>query len=131
MSDQDSMDVVEEKTCGENCTCGTEKPTLEPADELEWLREQYVVLKQNNDSLRAAYSAVGQEASALRRAMTSRQPTVRERAAIAAMPMCIERALNLDEAGEFKDTEGLFAPDYAAMEAVLFADALVARLTNG
>ena len=113
------------EACGnEVCDC-LAQPTLEPADELEWLREQYVVLKQQNDSLRQAYSAVGQEASALRRAMTSRMPTIRERAAIELMG--IFSLLNERHAIE----GNIIGFDQTADEAVRAADALIARLTNG
>lgn len=96
-----------------------DEPTLSPNDELEWLREQYVVLKQNNDSLRQAYSAVGQEASALRRAMVSRLPTLRERAAIAIMAASLNEEMSISS----------FATD--ARYAVKAADVLIKELANG
>lgn len=107
MSEQDSMDV--------------EETPLEPADELEWLREQYVVLKQNNDSLRQAYSAVGQEASALRRALVSRAPTLRERAAVAMLPLFMGDSM-ADWPRHMQD---------AVNDAVKAADALIKELANG
>ena len=119
MSEQDSMDV--------------EETPLEPADELEWLREQYVVLKQNNDSLRQAYSAVGQEASALRRALASRAPTLRERAAVAVLPLFMGdaiRSYNRTTDQGVKANWPRHMQD-AVDEAVKAADMLVKELANG
>lgn len=117
-SQQAAAEYREEHPDGGDC-----EPTLEPADELEWLREQYVVLKQNNDSLRQAYSTVGQEASALRRVLASRQPTLRERAAIAVCAAIRVGRTTGSGVGE-SYTE-------IANESVAQADALVARLANG
>ena len=113
-----------EKQAAQDAMDTPEEPALEPLDELEWLREQYVVLKQNNDSIRQAYSTVGQEASALRRALAARQPTLRERAAVevlsASLALCYEEGTDCYEI----EVE-------AARRAVRVADALIKELANG
>lgn len=111
MATQDSMDTEQGLSAEEGI-------------ELIWLREQYSLLKQSNDSLRQAYSTAGQEAAAHRRAISTRAPTSRERAAIAALPYCLALV-------PCDITDDEIVENIAVNRAVRLADHLLERLANG